>query len=219
MRYRINDFSVNRQTSSLNIYVRVPDKIYEALEVQAGTSEIIGSQAQAIRNSIRLIANETTGGTILYATGSKMVGSTDPITSIKKMGSGKIKIVLDLVPLIDAATAEGDTEELAALNALAAGSEDAGDLWTIEMDFGEAPEDMKDPNSQLLASFFNITEATEYTALTPAEAIAIARDCQYNVMGTDWPIPTWLPTGVTEAQVESAAEGLGIPYHEPTQTA
>lgn len=71
-----------------------------------------------------------------------------------------------------------------------------------------------------LASFFNITEALpEYTALTPAEAIAIARDCQYNVMGTDWPIPTWLPTGVTEAQVESAAEGLGIPYHEPTQTA
>ena len=70
-----------------------------------------------------------------------------------------------------------------------------------------------------LASFFNITEATEYTALTPAEAIAIARDCQYNVMGDDWPIPTWLPTGVTEAQVESAAEGLGIPYHEPTQTA
>ena len=72
---------------------------------------------------------------------------------------------------------------------------------------------------ELIASFFNITEATEYTALTPAEAIAIARDCQYNVMGTDWPIPTWLPTGVTEAQVESAAEGLGIPYHEPTQTA
>ena len=72
---------------------------------------------------------------------------------------------------------------------------------------------------ELLASFFNITEATEYTALTQAEAIAIARDCQYNVMGTDWPIPTWLPTGVTEAQVESAAEGLGIPYHEPTQTA
>ena len=77
----------------------------------------------------------------------------------------------------------------------------------------------EDPYSQALASFFNITEATEYTALTSAEAIAIARDCQYNVMGTDWPIPTWLPTGVTEAQVESAAEGLGIPYHEPTQTA
>lgn len=71
----------------------------------------------------------------------------------------------------------------------------------------------------LLLDFFGITEATEYQALTPAEAIAIARDCQYNVMGTDWPIPTWLPTGVTESQVESAAEGLGIPYHEPTQTA
>ena len=72
---------------------------------------------------------------------------------------------------------------------------------------------------ELIANWLGITEATEYTALTPAEAIAIARDCQYNVMGTDWPIPTWLPTGVTEAQVESAAEGLGIPYHEPTQTA
>ena len=79
--------------------------------------------------------------------------------------------------------------------------------------------DVHDENAEHLAAFFNITEATEYTALTPAEAIAIARDCQYNVMGTDWPIPTWLPTGVTEAQVESAAEGLGIPYHEPTQTA
>jgi hypothetical protein len=73
--------------------------------------------------------------------------------------------------------------------------------------------------AQNVANWLGITEATEYTALTPAEAIAIARDCQYNVMGTDWPIPTWLPTGVTEAQVESAAEGLGIPYHEPTQTA
>ena len=78
-----------------------------------------------------------------------------------------------------------------------------------------------DPYSRALAAFFNITAEydPDYTPLTAAEAIAIARDCQYNVMGTDWPIPTWLPTGVTEAQVESAAEGLGIPYHEPTQTA
>ena len=83
----------------------------------------------------------------------------------------------------------------------------------------EAVENINVESADLVAAFFNITEATVYTALTPAEAIAIARDCQYNVMGTDWPIPTWLPTGVTEAQVESAAEGLGIPYHEPTQTA
>ena len=74
---------------------------------------------------------------------------------------------------------------------------------------------------QMIAEFFGLPEALpgSYQALTSAEMIAIARDCQYNVMGTDWPIPTWLPTGVTEAQVESAAEGLGIPYHEPTQTA
>lgn len=86
---------------------------------------------------------------------------------------------------------------------------------------GEDPDIPEGVAERLAAimQFFNITEATDYTALTPAEAIAIARDCQYNVMGTDWPIPTWLPTGVTEAQVESAAEGLGIPYHEPTQTA
>lgn len=78
----------------------------------------------------------------------------------------------------------------------------------------------KEAHLNELRQFFGLPQALpEYTALTPAEAIAIARDCQYNVMGTDWPIPTWLPTGVTEAQVESAAEGLGIPYHEPTQTA
>ena len=94
------------------------------------------------------------------------------------------------------------------------------DQFTIEMDWGDEPTGLSGgDDAHNLASFFNITEATEYTALTSAEAIAIARDCQYNVMGTDWPIPTWLPTGVTEAQVESAAEGLGIPYHEPTQTA
>lgn len=83
----------------------------------------------------------------------------------------------------------------------------------------EKMEEIDMTAAQNVANWLGITEATEYTALTPAEAIAIARDCQYNVMGTDWPIPTWLPTGVTEAQVESAAEGLGIPYHEPTQTA
>lgn len=94
------------------------------------------------------------------------------------------------------------------------------DKFTIEMDWGDEPTGLSGgDDAHNLASFFGITEAMEYTALTPAEAIAIARDCQYNVMGTDWPIPTWLPTGVTEAQVESAAEGLGIPYHEPTQTA
>lgn len=182
MRYRINDFSVNRQTSSLNIYVRVPDKIYDALEVQAGTSEIIGSQAQAIRNSIRLIANETTGGTILYATGSKMVGSTDPITSITKMGTGKIKIVLNLVPLIDAATADGDTEEVAALNALAAGAEDAGDLWTIEMDFGDTPDDLIDAikansGDPALRQFFGLPQSLpEYTYATNQEVIDIVDD-------------------------------------------
>lgn len=93
-----------------------------------------------------------------------------------------------------------------------------GDAWRLAEILKRIGEGGGD-DAHNLASFFNITEATEYTALTPAEAIAIARDCQYNVMGTDWPIPTWLPTGVTEAQVESAAEGLGIPYHEPTQTA
>lgn len=99
------------------------------------------------------------------------------------------------------------------------------DLTPIEDKVDEVSEkldelDVHDENAEHLAQFFGLPEALpEYTALTPAEAIAIARDCQYNVMGTDWPIPTWLPTGVTEAQVESAAEGLGIPYHEPTQTA
>ena len=72
--------------------------------------------------------------------------------------------------------------------------------------------------SELLAEFFGITAATQYTALTDAEVIACCRDEQYNVMGDDWPIPAWLPDGLTEQDIQTAATALGITYHAPTET-
>ena len=70
-----------------------------------------------------------------------------------------------------------------------------------------------------LNQFLGITGSTSYTALTAAECIAIKRYDQVQVYGQDTIIPSWKPQGVTEAQVESAAEGLGITYYPPTQNA
>ena len=144
MRYRIKQFQVTRSGDNLLIRVKVPAEVYDALQVQSGSAELIGSHAQSIKNSIRLIADETTGGTILYATGSKVVGTTDPITSITKSSNNAIQIVLSLTSLIAAATADGDTEELVALSAIFGGEESIGHLWTIEMDFGDTPDDLID---------------------------------------------------------------------------
>ena len=70
----------------------------------------------------------------------------------------------------------------------------------------------------MILEFFGITAATQYTALTDAEVIACCRDEQYNVMGDAWPIPAWLPDGLTEQDIQTAATALGITYHAPTET-
>ena len=174
------------------------------------------------------------GGVWLYFTAPQGVQlSSDPDNEIEPFIQEAIRLVIDESDgivlcssmqkrvYLDRAKCTPATREVRLLFALPEGeTASSTDAFTIEMDWGDEPSGLSGgDDAHNLAQFFNITEATEYTALTPAEAIAIARDCQYNVMGDDWPIPTWLPTGVTEAQVESAAQGLGIPYHEPTQTA
>ena len=95
-------------------------------------------------------------------------------------------------------------------------------LALLQGDGEDIPEDVPEGVNEklvLIMQYLGVPASISYTELTKAEIIAIARDCQYGVMGTSWPIPSYLPTGVTEANVQSAAEGLGIPYHEPTQTA
>ena len=216
MRYRVKTYTagITSDQSEFKVEFPIPEKVAELLEShKTETYGTVDAAAQKwLLESIRLIADETQGGYILAGTGfrSNIAGlnwwwHNNPTT---------VTFYFDFDTLI--ANANGDPDDLAAIAALS-----GSDSLTVEMDFGDLPPEYLESTDDAhnLASFFNITEATEYQALTPAEAIAIARDCQYNVMGTDWPIPTWLPTGVTEAQVESAAEGLGIPYHEPTQTA
>lgn len=62
------------------------------------------------------------------------------------------------------------------------------DQFTIEFDFGEAPEDMKDPNSQLVADFFNITEATDYEAASDSEILNELDDLWTEITGK--PVPS-----------------------------
>lgn len=209
MRYRVNTYEIGFGTMPDAILITFPvsEEVYSAL-----SASMSNALKREVTEAVRLIVNETRGGVIIMSTGQK--GVVQYVTKNTATVSGatvyKVMIRIPISTLIT--LADGDEDEIAAINAMT-----TGDMYTIEMDWGDVSE--SGSYSELVADFFNITEATEYTALTPAEAIAIARDCQYNVMGTDWPIPTWLPTGVTEAQVESAAEGLGIPYHEPTQQA
>ena len=213
MRYRIKEYGVSIDSSTLGITIKnVPQEVYDAITTTGGGTGYVTSESlRLIEESIRLITDETRAGYIVCSTGQKGV-----LSSAVKIVASNVNnwITLNFSKSALITAANGDVKDLAAIDAIA-----STDQFTIERDWGDEPTGLSGgDDAHNLASFFNITEATEYTALTPAEAIAIARDCQYNVMGTDWPIPTWLPTGVTEAQVESAAEGLGIPYHEPTQT-
>lgn len=210
MRYRIESYIIAKTSSVLQIGILVPAEVFSKLTTDEETGYLDAASQKYVTESVRLIADETQGGYVVMSTGQK--GVVDYMYPVQNTNNA-IALYIPIASLITAA--DGDADDLAAINAMA-----NTDQFTIEMDWGDEPTGLSGgDDAHNLASFFNITEATEYTALTPAEAIAIARDCQYNVMGTDWPIPTWLPTGVTEAQVESAAEGLGIPYHEPTQTA
>ena len=189
MRYRINNFLVSRTAGSdtVTITVKIPSKLHSTLQVQSGTSRLIGSQEQSIKNSIRLIADETTGGTILYATGSKMVGSTDPITSIEKLTNNQIKITFSLTSLIAAATADGDTDEVTALGNLFGGEESIGHLWTIEFDFGDTPEDLQEPNAKLVVDFLGIVETPDEEVMSESEAIGILEDTWLAVTGSAAP--------------------------------
>ena len=165
MRYRLKDFIVSRSGTDLFFDIRIPHSVYSSLEVLFDSSSLIGSHAQVIKNSIRKIADETTGGTILYASGSKMIGDIDPITNIEKKGDDRLLITFSMVSLIEQAQADGDEEELAALNAVFDGEDGTGHMWSIEVDFGD------EPMSNEIAQFFGITSSTAFEAVTEQEII------------------------------------------------
>lgn len=172
MRYGLKDFIVTRLETDMFFDIRIPHNVYASLEVLFDSSSLIGSHAQVIKNSIRKIADETTGGTILYASGSKMIGDIDPITNIEKKGDDRLLITLSLVPLIEQARADGDEEELAALNAVYNGEDGTGHMWSIEVDFGD------EPMSNEIAQFFGLPAALPegYEFMTAEEVCSTLED-------------------------------------------
>ena len=214
MRYRVKTYTAGITSDQLEFKVEfpIPEKVAELLEShKTETYGTVDAAAQKwLLESIRLIADETQGGYVLAGTGfrSNIAGlnwwwHNNPTT---------VAFYFDFDTLI--ANANGDPDDLAAIAALS-----GSDSLTVEMDFGDLPPEYLESTDDAhnLASFFGITAATQYTALTDAEVIACCRDEQYNIMGDAWPIPAWLPDGLTEQDIQTAATALGITYHAPTE--
>ena len=190
-----------------------------------------------ITEAIRLIYDETRK-VLLCSTAKKAnIYSLAPSTET----GYDVAVVFNLTALAAEATAAGKTAKATAIGNIA-----ATDQFTIAVDWGTQPEELARQDTinailgllqsdsedipedvpegvneklVLIMQYLGVPASISYTELTKAEIIAIARDCQYGVMGTSWPIPSYLPTGVTEANVQSAAQALGITYHAPTSNA
>ena len=234
MRTRFPDYSIDISNGSLRVMVVMP------IALVSGLSEGVQSAAnqRKVQEAIRLIADETRGGYVVCSTGQKLVSSVVCVKQYPTTAQATVQIYFTISDLVTAAA--GDADDLAAIAAMT-----ANDEFTIEMDWGAQPEDLDsklqsildilqaedeggegedvpegvDGKLELIMQYLGVPASISYTELTKAEAIAIARDCQYGVMGTSWPIPSYLPTGVTEANVQSAAQALGITYHAPTSNA
>lgn len=203
MRYRIKEYSASVSSTQLVLYIPVPESVMS--DIETGTGGILTTTSREyVIESIRLIADETNGGLILASTGQKGV-----FGNMLKFTDTSIGMVITKSALETAA--DGDPDDLAAIASLFGTTGTRNEGLTIELDWGDLPD------SELLAEFFGITAATQYTALTDAEVIACCRDEQYNVMGDEWPIPAWLPDGLTEQDIQTAATALGITYHAPTE--
>lgn len=192
---------------------------------------------RTITEALRLIYDETQK-VLLCSTAKKAnIYSLAPSTET----GYDVAVVFNLTALAAEATAAGKTAKATAIGNIA-----ATDQFTIAVDWGTQPEELAKQETLtailallqgegedipedvpegvneklvLIMQYLGVPASISYTELTKAEIIAIARDCQYGVMGTSWPIPSYLPTGVTEANVQSAAQALGITYHAPTSNA
>lgn len=207
MRYRVKEYVINllRVDNIIQVGIAVPPAIFESLTIDVNNDHLDNASKKFVTESVRLITDETRGGYVLMSTGQKGV-----IESIYKIGTQGLVLNISIPALI--AAADGDEDDLAAIAAMA-----NSDQFTIEFDWGDVPSGLSGGTyDQMLAQFFGLTEATEYTPLTQAEVIASTRAEQVNAWGEDGcPIPNYLPAGVTEAMVEAAATALGITYYEP----
>ena len=137
MRYRIEtqnyfvEFDGNREHIKFHI-AKLPGDFCDSLDLARGESYLLNEASKRrVTEAIRLIANETRGN-IICSTGQK-----DVVTRVWKNLElpNTLCIEISIAALITAA--DGDADDIAAIEAMT-----IVDMYTIEMDFGEAPSDM-----------------------------------------------------------------------------
>lgn len=139
MRYRIKNYEVSVATDELYISFRPPQDIFDALTTTSGSSSLDAKSKRRVLESIRLIANETRGGYIMCSTGSKTYTAANIFDIvydvIKYPVLGVIALTFFKSVLIIAA--DGDEDDIVAINAI-----QNSDQFTIEVDWGESPEQL-----------------------------------------------------------------------------
>ena len=137
MRYRIEtqnyfvEFDGNRENIKFHI-AKLPGDFCDSLDLARGESYLLNEASKRrVTEAIRLIANETRGN-IICSTGQK-----DIVTRVWKNLElpNTLCIEISIAALITAA--DGDADDIAAIEAMT-----VVDMYTIEMDFGEAPSDI-----------------------------------------------------------------------------
>jgi len=131
MRYRIESYIIAKTNVALQIGVLVPAAVFSKLTTDEETGYLDAASQKYVTESVRLIADETQGGYAVMSTGQKdVVEYMYPVQNT----NNAIALYIPIASLITAA--DGDADDLAAINAMA-----NSDQFTIEMDWGDTPFD------------------------------------------------------------------------------
>ena len=133
MRYRITDYVVNVSSTQLAFNIDPPAEVMS--KITTGTGGVLTDASRKyVTDSIRLIADEDNGGLTIVSTGQK-----DMFAEIIKFNDTTIAFSITKATLI--AVADGDEDDLDAIDDIFAttGSRTSG--FTIEFDWGDTPFD------------------------------------------------------------------------------
>ena len=167
MRYRIEtqnyfvEFDGNREHIKFHI-AKLPGDFCDSLDLATGESYLLNEASKRrVTEAIRLIANETRGN-IICSTGQKNI-----VTRVWKNLELPNTLCIDISIAALITAADGDADDIAAIEAMT-----LVDMYTIEMDFGEAPSDMAggelEPATDAEYAVFKSHMATEIAnILTP----------------------------------------------------
>jgi hypothetical protein len=149
MRYRIKEYVINllRVDNIIQVGIVLPPAIFDSLTIDVDNDYLDNASKKFVTESVRLITDETRGGYVLMSTGQKGV-----IENIYKVGTQGLVLNISIPALI--AAADGDADDLAAINAMA-----NSDQFTIEMDWGDEPSGLSGGDAaEQVKSFFGIVK-------------------------------------------------------------